>query len=547
MSFQRPRLIAPPDPSKPSGPPQWFRSRRSIPEDVLRQASRRLGIMSLVAASMWIVATVLYHIVDRVIGADDTAWWAVQTSDTITAVAVVLSLALFVYSRRTHQNPRFVLDLGLVYMIVLSLLVGMIWHWDQPVMMPTVAPAITWIGVIILMFAATLPSSPLRILIAGTIAASMNPVGMLIAKARGMWDFGPTYNVLVMHYPDYMMVAIAAIVAHVLTGLGEEVARAREMGSYQLGELIGRGGMGEVYRATHRMLARPAAIKLIRPEMVAAGRSESADMILRRFRREAEVAASLRSPHTVELYDFGITGDGTLYFAMELLEGTDLESLVRQKGPLPAARVISILQQVCESLEEAHVRGLVHRDIKPANIHLGRVGLRHDVVKVLDFGLVKAVDADQSGSLETAAGLIPGTPAYIAPEVALAQPFDGRADLYALGAVAYFLLSGHLVFEGATSVQMLVRRLQEEPPSLASRTEVPVPRELERVVLWCLDRRPDERPQTAGELSRALADVPVTPWTEEQAREWWAANQLTHTRVSEETTTIATGRSTNEL
>ena len=129
--------------------------------------------------------------------------------------------------------------------------------------------------------------------------------------------------------------------------------------------------------------------------------------------------------------------------------------------------MIHILQQVCESLEEAHVRGLVHRDIKPANIHLGRLGLRHDVVKVLDFGLVKAVDADQAGSLETAAGVIPGTPAYIAPEAALAQHVDGRADLYSLGAVAYFLLSGHLVFEGATSMQMLVRRLQEEPPSLA--------------------------------------------------------------------------------
>jgi serine/threonine-protein kinase len=536
MSFQRPRLIAPPDPSRPSAPPLQFRGRRPIPEDVLRQASRRLGIMSLVAASMWTVATVLYHIVDRIIGADDIGWWAVQTSDTIAAIAVVVSLAMFVYARRTTASPRFVLDLGLAYMILMSLLVGVIWHWDPPPMMPSVAPAITWIGVIVLMFAATLPNSPLRMLVAGTIAASMNPIGMLVAKARGMWDFGPAYNVFVMHYPDYMLVAVAAIVAHVVTGLGEQVAKAREMGSYQLGELIGRGGMGEVYRATHRMLARPAAIKLIRPEMITAGKGESADMVLRRFRREAEVAASLRSPHTVELYDFGVTGDGTLYFAMELLEGTDLESLVRQKGPLPAPRVIHILQQVCESLEEAHVRGLVHRDIKPANIHLGRLGLRHDVAKVLDFGLVKAVDADHAASLETAAGIIPGTPAYIAPEAALAQQVDGRADLYSLGAVAYFLLSGHLVFEGATSMQMLVRRLQEEPPSLASRTELPVPRELERIVLWCLDRRPIERPQTAAELSQALSDVPVEPWTQEQAREWWAVNRPLPAGAADETT-----------
>jgi tRNA A-37 threonylcarbamoyl transferase component Bud32 len=546
MSFPRPRLIAPPDPSRPSGPPPSLRWRRPIPEDVLRQASRRLGFMSLVAATMWVVATVLYHIVDRIIGADDASWWALQSSDSFTAVAVALSLGLFLYSRRPNQNPRFVLDLGLVYMVVMSLLVGMIWHWESQVV-PTVTPAITWIGVIILMFAATLPSSPLRIIVAGTIAASMNPIGMLIARARGTWDFGPAYNVLVMHYPDYMMVAVAAVVAHVLTGLGEQVARAREMGSYQLGELIGRGGMGEVYRATHRMLARPAAIKLIRPEMAAAGRRESAEMTLRRFHREAEVAASLRSPHTVELYDFGVTADGTLYFAMELLEGTDLESLVRQKGPLPAARVIHILRQVCESLEEAHARGLVHRDIKPANIHLGRLGLKHDVVKVLDFGLVKTVDAEQAASIETAAGIIPGTPAYIAPEIALAQPFDGRADLYSLGAVAYYLLTGHLVFEGATSMQMLVRRLQEEPPSMSSRAEVQVPRELERIVLWCLDRRPDHRPQSAAELSRTLADVPVDPWTEDQARQWWAVNQPAPPRVLERTTEIETALSTKSL
>ena len=540
MSFSRPRLIAPPDPSTPAGPGLRLRRRRPLPDDVLEQASRRLGIMSLVAASMWIVATVLYHIVDRVIGADDSAWWAVQTSDTITAVALVLSLAMFVYSRRPNQNPRVVLDIGLAYMVAMSFLVGVIWHWDPSERMPAPAPAITWIGVIILMFAATLPNSPPRMLVAGVIAASMNPIGMLLAKARGTWDFGPTYNVLVMHYPDYMLVGVAAIVAHVLTGLGEQVAKAREMGSYQLGELIGRGGMGEVYRATHRMLARPAAIKLIRPEIVAAGRRESPEMVLHRFRREAEVAASLRSPHTVELYDFGVTGDGTFYFAMELLDGTDLESLVRQKGPLPAARVIHILQQVCESLEEAHARGLVHRDIKPANIHLGRLGLRHDVVKVLDFGLVKAVGGDQAASLETAAGVIPGTPAYISPEMALAQPIDGRSDLYSLGAVAYYLLSGHLIFEGATSMQMLVRRLQEEPPPVSTRTELPIPPALDRIVQWCLRRSPDSRPQTAGELSQTLGEVPVVPWTEAQAREWWSLNHVAPEPIAGDATALVT-------
>src|SRR6185503_14835553 len=186
----------------------------------------------------------------------------------------------------------------------------------------------------------------------------------------------------------------------------------RELGSYRLGELLGRGGMGEVYLATHRMLARPAAIKLIRPEALGADR-EAAELAARRFRREAEAAASLRSPHTVELYDFGVTEDRTLYFVMELLEGLDLETLVGRYGPLPANRTIHLLRQVCESLEEAHAAGLVHRDIKPANIHLGRMGLRYDFAKVLDFGLVKSVTGTSEDSLATAAGLTPGTPAYM--------------------------------------------------------------------------------------------------------------------------------------
>ena len=225
------------------------------------------------------------------------------------------------------------------------------------------------------MFAAIVPSTPVKTLIAGLIAVSMNPLAMLIARARGTWHFGSPADAVLMHYPDYLLVGVAVVISHVVTSLGQQVAKAREMGSYQLGELLGRGGMGEVYRATHRMLARPAAIKLIRPEMIGAGDPAGAQLAVKRFRREAEAAANLRSPHTVELYDFGVTDDQTLYFVMELLEGMDLETLVQRHGPLPAGRVIHILRQVCESLEEAHARGLVHRDIKPANIHVGRLGL----------------------------------------------------------------------------------------------------------------------------------------------------------------------------
>jgi serine/threonine-protein kinase len=230
----------------------------------------------------------------------------------------------------------------------------------------------------------------------------------------------------------------------------------------------------------------------------------------------------LRSPHTVELYDFGVTEDRTMYFVMELLEGTDLETLVRDHGPVPARRVVHIIRQVCASLEEAHVAGMVHRDIKPANIHIGRLGLEYDFVKVLDFGLVKPVAGKvHELSLATAAGLTPGTPAYMAPEMALGEAVDGRADIYAVGCVAYYLLTAKLVFEGDTSLQVIVKHLQNDPVPPSQRANVDIPPALEQLVLACLSKKPEDRPSSAGELSRALARLGLEPWTEEEARRCW--------------------------
>jgi eukaryotic-like serine/threonine-protein kinase len=385
---------------------------------------------------------------------------------------------------------------------------------------------ITWVGAAVIMFAAIVPSTPGKTLIAGLIAASMNPLSMLIARARGNWDFASWTDVLAMHFPDYMLVGVAVVIAHVVIRLGQQVTRAREMGSYHLGELLGRGGMGEVYRATHRMLARPAAIKLIRPEMLGAADDDAARLTITRFRREAEAAANLRSPHTVEVYDFGVTEDETIYIVMELLDGMDLESLVREQGPLPPARVIHVLRQVCDSLDEAHTLGLIHRDIKPANIHLGRVGLKHDFVKVLDFGLVKAVADDSADhTLATVPGQMAlGTPAYMSPEMALGETVDGRADIYALGCVAYFLLTGRLVFEAEKAFQMIAKHLQATPipPSYAA-LHIPAP--LERLVLSCLAKDPKDRPQSAAEFARALALIDLEPWDEEQATRWWKVNK----------------------
>jgi serine/threonine protein kinase len=401
---------------------------------------------------------------------------------------------------------------------------GLTFHWAPVAADQSIAPAISWIGAVVLMFAAIVPSTPVKTLLAGVVAVSMNPIAMLIARARGLWNFESPTDALLMHYQDYLLLGVAVVISHVVTGLGQQVAKAREMGSYQLGELLGRGGMGEVYYATHRMLARPAAIKLIRPEMIGGSDPAAAQLAVARFRREAETAASLRSPHTVELYDFGVTDDQTLYFVMELLEGLNLELLVRRHGHMPASRVVHVLRQVCASLEEAHERGLVHRDIKPANIHIGRLGLVYDFVKVLDFGLVKPItDGSIEHSLATQGGLIVGTPGYTAPETALRTKVDGRADLYSVGCVAYYLLTGHHVFEGDTVMQVFAQHLQAVPTPPSQRGPSVVPPDLEELILSCLAKTPEERPQTAAELDRRLAAVGVEPWTDLQAREWWAA------------------------
>ena len=306
--------------------------------------------------------------------------------------------------------------------------------------------------------------------------------------------------------------------------LGREVAAARELGSYRLEKRLGQGGMGEVWRARHRMLARPAAIKVIRPSLGGNGQGRVPEAIVRRFEREAQVIASLRSPHTVDLFDFGVADNGAFYYVMELLEGLDADTLVRKFGPLPAERAIYLLCQVCHSLSEAESRGLVHRDVKPANIFVCRYGEDRDFVKVLDFGLVKAFDEQvEAGPALTRENVVHGTPAFIAPEQALGRAeVDGRVDIYATGCVAYWLLTGELVFTAPNSMGLLLHHVHTAPTPPSTRSELAIPRELDQLVLSCLAKNPDERPQSAKELSTRLAGIEVAnAWTTARAREWW--------------------------
>jgi DNA-binding NtrC family response regulator len=292
------------------------------------------------------------------------------------------------------------------------------------------------------------------------------------------------------------------------------------VGSYRLVSHLGSGGMGEVWLARHRLLARPAAVKLIRHDTTAGAAHEQ---LVRRFQREAQVTATLRSPHTVQLYDFGVNDSGTFYYVMELLEGLDLNQIVTRFGPQPAERVTMLLRQACRSLAEAHARGLVHRDIKPANLFVARLGPEYDYLKVLDFGIVK----DRPGAeamLLTAQGVVQGTPAYMAPEIVFGEHgIDGRADLYALACVAYWALTGQHVFGSArTAEQMLLDHARTTPVAPSAVSELPIPRELEVLVMQCLEKEPANRPASAQDLEAALARVPFPhPWTEERARLWW--------------------------
>ena len=480
---------------------------RRLPDDLLRQATRRLQILSLLAAALWFLGPTLGHLALHFASPGDPRSSSLGFIDAVATVGFLTSIALYLMLRYTRRSPEFVINLGLVYLVLTAIDLGVMIHWG-PVSTTSTngSPMITWIGPVILMTAAIIPAEPRKMAVAAFLAASMDSVGMLVARAAGMYHFHSTATAFLMHYPNYLMAGVAVAISAVVTRLGQQVTKAREMGSYRLGELLGRGGMGEVYLAHHRMLARPAAIKLIRPEALAGEHGTKAQLAATRFRREAEAAAQLKSPHTVQLYDFGTTDEGRLYLVMELLEGITLEHLVRAEGPLPAARVIHILRQVCESLEEAHDAGLVHRDIKPANIHLGRVGRQGDFVKVLDFGLVKSVAADGQDSLASVAGLAIGTPAYMAPEMVTGEgQLDGRTDLYSLGCVAYYLLTGELVFAGETAVQTALLHVSQPAVPPSHRTGNPIPTELERLVLACLAKQPADRPQSASELNAALA------------------------------------------
>jgi serine/threonine-protein kinase len=497
-----------------TSPASGARGAEGLPDDLAEEAAGRLRIVALVMAGLWGIGITVNHLIFPYLDLrpEQIVPWT-PVSDLVGLVSIVLSSGVYAVAPRVARDPERLATLAIAYEVALALGAGIVNQW-YPV---ALAGRLSWICVVILLFPLLVPGSTRMVLIGSFLAASMDPVGILVARARGVEV--PSLALVAWTYlPNYICAVLAVIPSKILAHLSRKVARARQFGSYRLVEQIGRGGMGEVWRAEHRLFARPAAIKLITARRL----EEASSVAEERFRREAQAAAALRSPHTIQLYDFGITRDRRPYYVMELLDGCDLETLISRYGAQPAARVAYVLRQACHSLAEAHVAGLVHRDIKPANLHIGRLGLDYDFVKVLDFGLVKRQDGPSERDLQlTAPEAISGTPAYMAPEMASGQPVDSRADLYALGCVGYYLVTGQRIFEGTHPMQVLVQHLQSEPVPPSVRIGRPVPPALEGLLLQCVAKSPDDRPQDATWLAEALGAAGADEWTQADARRWW--------------------------
>jgi hypothetical protein len=501
--------------------PSAGQSSVRLPDDVVADQISRLKLFALVSGGMWLMGllmeTVAYPLTMGIAVNPRSIW--------IEAGAVTFAAGVYAHARFSGRAPRAKADAGLVLMVLNSAAIALVETWATDPSHESLGH-LSWIPIVILLSAVVMPGRPRPMVIAALLSASLGPLGVWFAHLRGV-DVPSFVQTLVMAMPNYTCAIAAVLPSQMFHKMSRRISEARELGAYELLDKLGEGGMGSVWRARHRLLARDAAIKLVKAETM--GDTASASQAqLRRFEREAQATAMLSSQHSIRLFDFGASDDGSFYYVMELLVGRDLESLVREFGPVPPARAMYLLQQLCHSLAEAHERGLVHRDVKPANIFLCRMGRDFDFVKVLDFGLVQVRKADPAvaatETLATVQTLI-GTPAYMAPEVILGRDdVDRRADVYAIGCVAFYLLTGTRVFQDGTQMQALVDHVHATPVAPSARVPGGLPREVDDLVLSCLRKAPEDRPQDAGELLAAIKALNLARgWSNDHARAWWQA------------------------
>jgi eukaryotic-like serine/threonine-protein kinase len=497
------------------------RTSHTLSPELLGEAARRIGFLGLLYAVAWLVAWFGRR---GLLALTGVTAWHLSLLDLFGVAAIGLGLGVYIISQRRLLPPTRLLDLGLVFEVVGAALIagsalaaGVVPVFDRTIAL--IPGECIWI----IICAVVVPGRPRRVLIASLLAASAGPLWFVLAtRLHGDAIDRPLVVASYFLTSNYLSALIAYLVSRHVHRMTMQVKHANDIGSYQLVERIGIGGMGEVWRAKHRLLVRPAAIKLIRRDVIGS-RLGAYDATLRRFEREAQETALLGSPHTVTVYDFGVTEEGDFYYVMELLDGMSLERCVRLFGPVEPGRAVALLRQVCHSLGEAHERGLIHRDLKPANIFTCRLGPDIDFIKVLDFGLVKHVDASREGTMLTSEGSTAGTPAYMAPEVATGRrDVDARSDIYSLGCVAYYLLTGQPVFTGDTPIAVALAHVKDAPVPPRLRSEFNVPTDLDALVLECLEKDPSLRPASAAALADRLTRTATEDlWTPEAARRWW--------------------------
>ena len=500
---------------------------RVLTEALLRSRLRTVVLIFLVVALVWL-------------GIDLLAGQAFGLLFQIPWLLVPAGVAALLYSRRPLPLPRLrALELVLfgAAAVYLSARDYAFIYWTHAggqgsLALPGFTETVLQVVLLVVVYGMFIPNTVKRAAtVAVALVATPLAAGLMlalsfpsIAGALGQLDGGQIAEV------GSLLVLGAGIAVAGTQVVGQHQSQkveAIEAGFYQLKERIGAGGMGEVWRAEHHKLVRPAAIKLIRPERIEDTDPSSARDTIRRFEREAQATATLRSPHTVELYDFGVSGNGVFYYVMEFLNGIDLKTLVEKHGPQPAGRIIHLLEQACESLADAHQSHMIHRDVKPANIFSCHMGLSYDFVKVLDFGLVKIeTDGEDEDTQLTQEGMTAGSPAFMAPEVVTGKTnVDGRADLYALGCVGYWLLTGQYVFPRKRTMAMALDHVTKTPQPPSQRSDLWIPPELDRIILKCLEKKPEDRFGSAMELAQALStEVPSNGWGRSQAESWWKSH-----------------------
>lgn len=519
----------------------WLKAiaRGRLPPQLEETASKRLTWLSLVMIVVLLLFFALFFRHGVTLVRPENAVVPVL----IVSCLVVLSLIVFLLARRKsdRESAHLVLNLGLVYQVAVAFMIGVITHlkaWDPSFQVHGWSGVAVWL----IIFAIMVPNTPVRTLIASTLSALMDFVGLLIGATVFDTPQAPPSLWPRLFIPTGMAVLLAWIASRLTYRMAKEAHTAREAGSYHLMERLGKGGMGEVWLAEHKSLARPAAIKIIR-EQEFVDSVQTSDAAIRQFMLEAEATALLESEHTVRLYDFGISSDGSFFSVMELLDGIDLKALVEQYGPVVPERVVHFLIQVCDSLAEAHHNGLVHRDIKPGNIVACRRTMKCDLVKVLDFGLVVASERVEGTQADSGTTEILGTPAYMAPEAFPnnGSTIDDRTDIYALGCVSYWLLTGQPVFPAQNPADVIRNHLHSPPIPASMRVDQEIPVELERIVHWCLEKDPQNRPQSALDLANELSALDLeNQWTQARAKEWWEQYVKKPTNLVSEYGSLAT-------